>query len=138
MPKRGPVPSPRETAWLPRRIDTPEAELTAEERSYGEAVCVRCPEPAEARRRATEFVRMLTARDANALAPWLDAARRSALKSFAGGIEDDRDAVLAGLLFRWSNGQVEGHVHRLKAIKRALYGRATLDLLRKRVLHRAA
>lgn len=33
----------------------------------------------------------------------------------------------------WSNGQVEGQVHRLKLIKRQMYGRASFDLLGLRV-----
>ncbi|MEK8110385.1 transposase [Micromonospora sp. M12] len=46
----------------------------------------------------------------------------------------DRDAVVAGLTQPWSSGPVEGHVNRIKTIKRQMYGRANLDLLRKRVL----
>ena len=34
----------------------------------------------------------------------------------------------------WINGLVEGHVNRLKFIKRMMYGRANFDMLRKRVL----
>lgn len=37
----------------------------------------------------------------------------------------------------WSTGPVEGHIHRLKLIKRQMYGRAKLDLPRIRVLHAA-
>ena len=37
----------------------------------------------------------------------------------------------------WSNGPVEGHIDRLKLIKRSMYGRAGFDLLRQRVLHAA-
>ncbi|XCB24770.1 transposase [Tunturibacter gelidoferens] len=37
----------------------------------------------------------------------------------------------------WSNGMVEGQIHRLKLIKRQMYGRASFDLLRLRVLHSA-
>jgi transposase len=43
-------------------------------------------------------------------------------------------AVEAAFTLPWSTGPVEGHVHRVKLIKRAGYGRATLDLLRTRVL----
>lgn len=43
-------------------------------------------------------------------------------------------AVVADLTQRWSSGPVEGHVNRIKTIKRQMYGRANLDLLRKRVL----
>jgi transposase len=49
----------------------------------------------------------------------------------------DRQAVEAAVRFDWSNGQVEGKVNKLKTTKRAPYGRATFDLLRRRVLHAA-
>jgi transposase len=45
--------------------------------------------------------------------------------------------VLAALQTPWSNGQVEGQVHRLKLVKRQMYGRASFDLLRLRVLNTA-
>ena len=47
-------------------------------------------------------------------------------------------AVKAALTFPWSNGPVEGHINRLKLIKRSGYGRMQLDLLRQRVLYDAA
>jgi len=47
-------------------------------------------------------------------------------------------AVTAGLSLPYSSGATEGNVNRLKAIKRQIYGRATLDLLRKRVIHHPA
>lgn len=80
---------------------------------------------------------MLRDRDPNALRPWLADAERTALSPLAAGLRRDLDAVLAALCFRWSNGQVEGHVHRLKLIKRTMYGRAALPLLRARVLRAA-
>lgn len=85
------------------------------------------------------FVRMLHARqgaagDPNDLGPWLAAAAATELRRFAAGIQRDRDAVLC---FRWSNGQVEGQVHRIKLVKRSMYGRASFPLLRARVLHAA-
>jgi len=43
----------------------------------------------------------------------------------------DKDAVLAAILFRWSNGHVEGQVNRLKLIKRTTYGKAGFELLRR-------
>jgi len=57
------------------------------------------------------------------------------LESFAKGIQQDKAAVFAGLTLPWSNGPLEGHVNRLKLIKRSMYGRAKLPLLRARVLH---
>ena len=57
--------------------------------------------------------------------------------SFAKGLTADLGAVRAALDYEWSNGQVEGQVHRLKLIKRQMYGRGKLDLLRARVLYAA-
>ena len=51
------------------------------------------------------------------------------------GVQQDKDAVLAGLTLPWSTGPVEGQVNRLKLIKRSMYGRAGFDLLKFRVLH---
>jgi transposase len=80
---------------------------------------------------------VLRTRDVAALDAWLTEARASELAPFvslANGLEQDRAAVEAALTTRWSNGPVEGHVHRLKLIKRQGYGRASLRLLRRRVL----
>lgn len=59
------------------------------------------------------------------------------LRQFAQGIERDRAVVEAALSRPERNGQVEGHITRLKLIKREMYGRAKFDLLRLRVLHAA-
>ncbi|HEY9368295.1 MAG TPA: hypothetical protein VIU94_07580, partial [Streptomyces sp.] len=56
------------------------------------------------------------------------------LHTLAKGIDRDRDAVIAGLTLPWSSGVVEGHVNRIKMLKRQMHGRAGFDLLRKRVL----
>jgi transposase len=45
------------------------------------------------------------------------------------------DAVRAACSLLWSNGTTEGHVNRLKILKRQMFGRAHLDLLRVKVLH---
>ena len=68
---------------------------------------------------------------------WQDAAPASPLANFAKYLCRDEEAVLAALQRPWSNGPVEGHVHRLKLIKRAMYGRANFDLLRLRVINAA-
>jgi transposase len=72
-----------------------------------------------------------------ALEAWLSAAKTCGIpevKRFVQGVLNDFEAVLAGMSLPWSNGQVEGQVTRLKAIKRSMYGRAKFDLLRARVL----
>lgn len=131
-----PVRSPRAVAWLLRKADASPSPLQPEEQAYVAALCASCPPLEEARRAATAFVHMLASHDATALDAWLT-AERTELRSFATGLRRDHDAVLAALLFRWSNGQVEGHVHRLKLIKRTMYGRTNLDLLRRRLMHAA-
>jgi transposase len=71
------------------------------------------------------------------LAPWLEEARGSELaefREFAAGIERDRAAVEAALELAVSNGQVEGQITKLKLLKRMAYGRASLTLLRARLL----
>lgn len=54
---------------------------------------------------------------------------------FAVGLDRDFDAVQAATETSWSNGQVEGQVNRLKTLKRSMYGRAGLNLLRARLLY---
>jgi transposase len=58
----------------------------------------------------------------------------TAFQQFAAGIRRDLAAVQAGLTLPWSTGPVEGHINRLKILKRQMYGRATLDLLKRRLL----
>ena len=56
------------------------------------------------------------------------------MQNFAEKLRKDQQAVQAGLTLTWNNGVVEGHVNRLKLIKRKMFGRAKLDLLRIRVM----
>jgi transposase len=83
---------------------------------------------------------MVRERTGQQLNRWLQAVEESnlpELESFADGVQQDKAAVLAGLTLQWSNGPTEGQVTRLKLIKRSMYGRAKLDLLKLRVLHRS-
>ena len=57
-----------------------------------------------------------------------------ALETFAAGLPQDAASVRAALANGWSNGQAEGHVNKLKLLKRQMYGRAKFDLLRRRLL----
>jgi transposase len=59
------------------------------------------------------------------------------LEALVRSIWIDRPAVEAAVRMEWSNGQVEGSVNKLKLTKRAMYGRAKVDLLRQRLLHAA-
>jgi len=124
-------PSSRRAAWL---LTAPSERLKAPELHYVDAVCAASPPLAGVHTLAIEFRRMLDAHDPNALTPWLDAAELSELRSLAAGFRRDKEAVLAAILFRWSNWQVEGQVNRLKLIKRTMYGKTGFQLLRRRVL----
>jgi transposase len=88
-----------------------------------------------------EFARMMRERTGKEqLDVWLEKVASSplaALHSFAAGITQDKAAVQAGLSSPWSQGQIEGQITRLKLIKRQGYGRASFNVLRKRVLHAA-
>ena len=68
------------------------------------------------------------------LPTWIIDAANSALASFGKGIVTDCGAVVAAMTQPWSNGQTEGQITKLKLVKRQMYGRAKLDLLRARLL----
>ena len=59
------------------------------------------------------------------------------MQHFAMGMRREEEAIRAALSEPWSTGPVEGQITRLKSIKRQMYGRANLDVLRIRVLHAA-
>ncbi|WP_443068966.1 ISL3 family transposase [Streptomyces sp. NBC_01361] len=101
------------------------------------AVLAHCPELDALTRHVRSFAQILTERQGQRLPEWLDAVRQDdlpGLHTLAAGIDRDRDAVVAGLTLPWSSGVVEGHVNRIKMLKRQMFGRAGFGLLRKRVL----
>jgi transposase len=86
---------------------------------------------------AETFLAITRTRTGAALTGWLQDAEDSSLPAFqrfAAGIRRDLAAVQAGLTLSWSTGPVEGHINRLKTLKRQMYGRASLDLLKRRLL----
>ena len=93
-------------------------------------------------RTATELARSFGAairtRDLNALNVWsIKAAEPTSPKEMNGfnqGLQRNWPEVKAAVSLPWSNGRTEGHVNRLKMIKRKMFGRANLDLLRIRVV----
>jgi len=75
--------------------------------------------------------------DVSAFKQWLLDTAASELKPFArlaAGMTDDLEAITNAFRYPWSTGPVEGHINRVKFIKRAGYGRAKLPLLRARIL----
>jgi transposase len=80
---------------------------------------------------------MLRWRSARKLNTWIVSVAASGFRftaQFARTLRRDFEAVKLSMTMPWSNGPIEGHINRLKAIKRQMYGRAGFDLLKARVL----
>lgn len=111
--------------------------VTDEQRGFLGRLSERCPTVAAAQELSLAFCHLVRERRSGEFAAWLEQVAQSDVaefKAFARGLAQDRKAVEAGLSLVWSNGQVEGQVNRLKTLKRQMYGRASFDLLRARVL----
>jgi transposase len=86
---------------------------------------------------AQEFATIVRERQHEKFDTWLARTEQSgiaALLRFAKGIRRDYNAVKAGVTLSYSNGPTEGHINRLKMVKRQMFGRAKLDLLKKRLM----
>jgi transposase len=86
---------------------------------------------------AQDFCEIVREGQAGRFDHWLAHAVASGvapLRRFATGLRADYEAVKAGLMMPWSTGPVEGHINRLKMLKRSMFGRAKLDLLSQRFL----
>ncbi|MBA2811781.1 transposase [Streptomyces sp. KM273126] len=96
-----------------------------------------CPDITRACDLARAFADLMRHRRGYLLLEWIRQAEQDAprpMQGFVGFLRHDLDAVTAGLTLPWSSGVVEGHEHRLKTLKRAMYGRASSELLRARIL----
>ena len=114
-----------------------EEKLDEEQEKYLKRLCDADEALADTRRLTQEFAEMVRRLEGEDLHGWLkdaEESRSTALRSFAVGLSKDLDAVRAGLTETWSNGPVEGFVHKLKLLKRQGYGRAGFELLRARML----
>lgn len=83
------------------------------------------------------YRQIMTDKDGSQLRSWIEMARKSDIPEicrFAEGLLTDYSAIENALTLPWSNGPVEGNVNKLKTIKRQMYGRASFDLLRKRLV----
>jgi len=126
--------TPHQACWLLLR---PLDNLTADERAYLTRLYQACPQVALAEALVEEFGTVLRERDVDSLYTWLRHAETSGIKevqALARSIWLDQAAVEAAVRLDWSQGQVEGQVNRLKTTKRAMYGRASLDVLRRRLV----
>jgi transposase len=116
------------------------AQLTPEKQAELELICQRSETAYKTYALAQQFMRMLRLRRGQDFERWLSAVEASQipeLRRFAKGLLKDKSAVVAGLTLSYSNGPVEAQIQKLKLVKRAMFGRAKLPLLRQRLLHAA-
>ncbi len=128
-------PSARQLRWL---LLKPVGELNAEEYEQVMTLGRASKEVTVAYGLVLDFKALVRRRQGDQLASWVEVAQASGVPemgSFARGVLRDFRAVQAGLEEAYSQGPVEGHVNRLKLLKRQSYGRANFDLLRLRVLY---
>jgi transposase len=126
--------TPRRATWLVLR---PAGRLTAQDHQQRAQLTAQAPELAEAVVLAQDFASLVRQRQPTQLDPWLTRAAESALppfRRFARGLWADLAAVQAAVTLPWSQGPIEGHINRLKMLKRQMFGRARLDLLARRFL----
>jgi transposase len=125
---------PRQATWLvfrhPDKSTESDASLLNRLRQLAPAV-------AETVTLGQTFAHLLRSRCAERVEEGLTHAAQSALRPFqrlAKSFRRDLEAIKAGLTLPWSTGPVEGHINRLKLVKRQMFGRAKLDLLAHRFL----
>jgi transposase len=129
--------TPRRATWLVLRRTEKRTEAEAQQLALLRA---QQAEVAETIDLAQDFATLVRQRQPTQLDPWLHRATASpleALRRFATGLFEDYEAVKAGVTLPWSTGPVEGHINRLQMLKRQMFGRARLDLLRQRFLRAA-
>lgn len=128
--------SPQQGAWL---LVSERKHLKASQQARLRQLLEQQPELEPLYQLAQRFVQLVKGGHPEQLADWLAQAQNCAwveLRQLAEGLAQDAQAVLAALRLPQSNGVVEGQVTRLKLLKRSMYGRASFDLLRRRVLLR--
>jgi len=126
--------TPRQATWLVFRHPEKSTESDA---ALLQRLSQLAPAVAQTIALGQAFAQMLRSRSAERLEEWLTQAAQSTLCPFerlAKSFRRDLDAIKAGLTLPWSTGPVEGHINRLKMVKRQMFGRAKLDLLASRFL----
>ena len=116
------------------------AKLTTKKQAELELICQRSETAHKTYELTQQFMRMLRLRRGQDFEMWLSAVEASQipeLRRFAKGLLKDKSAVIAGLTLSYSNGPVEAQVQKLKLVKRSMFGRAKLPLLRQRLLNAA-
>ena len=118
-------------------LSKPRPLLTGWQAAKVDALKNACPDFARMRSLVMSFRGILQAGKVATLERWMKKADGSGIygmKRFVRKLNYDLAAVKNALCERWSNGPVEGHINRLKTLKRQMYGRAGFELLRARLL----
>ena len=124
--------TPRRASWLVLRRETKRTDAESQQLTMLRA---QQAEVAEAIALAQDFATLVRQRQPMQFDLWLKRATTSAvdaIRRFATGLYEDYEAVKAGVTLPWNSGPVEGHINRLKMVKRQMFGRARLDLLSRR------
>lgn len=133
-PSAPPIPKPSKISrWL---LSHPE-HLGRDEAGRLDELLPRCGHLERLREHVRSFAAIMTGLRGTEITRWINAAEAEDLPhlaSFATGLRRDLPAVINGLSLPYSSGAVEGNVNRIKTLKRGMYGRASFDLLRARVL----
>ncbi|HYQ92411.1 MAG TPA: ISL3 family transposase [Candidatus Competibacteraceae bacterium] len=143
--QRASSPSPGATAarlpWTPpssrrmvRLVLAEAGQLSDADGQFVSTLLAHSPELARVVDLARRFRGMVQQRQPDGLESWLAEAKATGLTMFAQSLSQDLAAVRAALTFPWSTSPVEGHINRLKTVKRQMYGRAGFALLRQRLL----
>ena len=126
--------SPQVAAALLSKV---RAELTSQQALIVDTLKRQCPGFAVMRKLVFGFRAILRGGKVTTLHRWMEDARKTGIHSldrFVRTLKQDLSAVESAVRKPWSNGPVEGHINRLKMLKRQMYGRAGIELLRARLL----
>ena len=123
----------RQAVWLLIRTQKP---LSEEKQTFRTALFQASPLLKKVATHVEFFQELLAGRCEKTLSWWMEQARELCpeLSSFATGLKQDQRAVENAISMPWSQGPTEGHVNRIKTLKRQMYGRAGLELLRRRLI----
>ena len=126
--------SPQVAAALLSKV---RAELTSQQAQIVDTLKLQCPGFAVMRKLVFSFRAILRGGKVATLHRWMEEARKTGIHSlvrFVRTLKQDLSAVESAVSEPWSNGPVEGQLNRLKMLKRQMYGRAGIELLRARLL----
>lgn len=129
------TPSTKQAMWL---LIGKSKELEPIEKVFIEQLCKLEPKVAKLKVMADSFQEIIRHKLSHKLDDWFSDAQKSEvteIKTFAKALEKEKAEFLAALQYPWSTSPVEGHINKLKMLKRQMFGRANLDLLEAKLLN---